>query len=118
VGRTGFRGIDAPDSHMHVQVGGQLPDEGNIMGIGFSTFLLAVGAILTFAVHATVAGLDIKVVGIVLMAAGALGLVLTFVVFAPRRRRTVTETRRTHVAEPIAGSSTVTTEDVTGPPTL
>ena len=46
------------------------------MGIGFSTFLLAVGAILTFAVHATVAGLDIRVVGIVLMAAGALGLVL------------------------------------------
>ncbi|MCR6494709.1 DUF6458 family protein [Cellulomonas sp. P24] len=86
------------------------------MGIGFSTFLLAVGAILTFAVHATVAGLDIKVVGIVLMAAGVLGLVLTLAVFAPRRR-TVTQTRRTHVAEPTAGSSTVTTEDVTGPPT-
>ena len=85
------------------------------MGIGFSTFLLAVGAILTFAVHATVAGLDIRVVGIVLMAAGALGLVLTLVVFAPRRR-TVTQTRGAYVAEPIAGTSRVTTEDVTGPP--
>ncbi len=86
------------------------------MGIGFSTFLLAVGAILTFAVHATVAGLDIRVVGIVLMAAGALGLVLTMVVFAPRRRRTVTQTRGAYVAEPIVGTSRVTTEDVTGPP--
>jgi hypothetical protein len=62
------------------------------MGIGFSTFLLAVGAILTFAVHATVAGIDIRVVGIVLMAAGALGLVLTMVVFTPRRTRSVTAT--------------------------
>ncbi len=85
------------------------------MGTGFSRFLLAVGAILTFAVHATVAGLDIKVVGIVLMAAGVLGLVLTLVVLAPRRRRTVTETHGTYAADPIGGSTTVTTEDVTGP---
>ena len=63
------------------------------MGIGFSIFLLAVGAILAFAVHATVAGVDIHVVGWILMAAGALGLILTMIVFAPRRRRTVTETR-------------------------
>jgi hypothetical protein len=63
------------------------------MGIGFSIFLLALGAILTFAVEATVAGLDINAVGVILMAAGALGLVLTMVVFAPRRRRTVTETQ-------------------------
>ena len=62
------------------------------MGIGFSIFLLAVGAILTFAVHATVAGIDIRVVGIILMAAGALGLVLTMVVFTPRRTRSVTAT--------------------------
>ena len=63
------------------------------MGIGFSIFLLAVGAILAFAVHATVAGVDIHVVGWILMAAGALGLVLTVAVFTPRRRRTITETR-------------------------
>jgi hypothetical protein len=63
------------------------------MGIGFSIFLLAVGAILTFAVHATVAGIDIRVVGVILMAAGALGLVLTMVVFTPRRNRSVTATR-------------------------
>jgi hypothetical protein len=69
------------------------------MGIGVSIFLLAVGGILTFAVHATVAGLDIHAVGVILMAAGALGLVLTLVVFAPRRRSTLVarETRTDEV---------------------
>lgn len=61
------------------------------MGIGFSILLLAVGAILAFAVHATVAGIDIHVIGWILMAAGAIGLVLTMVVIAPRRRHTVTD---------------------------
>jgi len=86
------------------------------MTIGFSSFLLAVGAILTFAVHATVAGLDIKVVGIILMAVGALGLILSLFVFAPRRRRTVTETHGARSVEPMSGSSTTTTDDVAGPP--
>jgi hypothetical protein len=79
--------VVADDDHGHAN------DERNTMGIGFSIFLLAVGAILAFAVHATVAGVDIHVVGWILMAAGALGLILTMIVFAPRRRRTVTETR-------------------------
>ena len=63
------------------------------MGIGFSIFLLAVGAILKFAVHATVAGVDIRVVGVILMVAGAIGLILTMFVLAPRRKRMVTESR-------------------------
>jgi len=62
------------------------------MGIGFSIFLLAVGAILTFAVHTTVAGIDIRIVGVILMATGALGLALTMVVITPRRARSVTAT--------------------------
>lgn len=56
------------------------------MTIGASIFLIAVGAILAFAVHATVAGLDIQVVGYILMLAGILGLVLSMLVFSPRRR--------------------------------
>lgn len=84
------------------------------MGIGINIFLIAVGAILALAVEATVAGLDIKVVGVILMVAGAVGLLLTLFVFAPRRRRTVTETSRSQVAEPTAGSTTVTTDDTTG----
>ena len=82
------------------------------MGIGFSIFLLAVGAILAFAVHATVAGVDIHVVGWILMAAGALGLILTMLVLTPRRRRTVTETRSVPVSAPAPGSSTVTSQQV------
>lgn len=78
------------------------------MGIGFSIFLLALGAVLVFAVNATVAGLDISVVGWILMAAGVIGLVLTMVVLAPRRRRTTTETSTT----PIAGVKRQVTEDV------
>lgn len=46
------------------------------MTIGASIFLIAVGAILKFAVTATVAGIDIQVVGVILMVAGVVGLLL------------------------------------------
>ncbi len=62
------------------------------MGIGVSVFLLALGAILTFAVNASVSGLDINVVGIILMVAGAIGLVMTMLVFG-RDRGTVVDER-------------------------
>ena len=78
------------------------------MGIGFSIFLLAVGAILKFAVHATVAGVDIRVVGVILMVAGVLGLILTMVILAPRRRRMVTESRDVSTGGSTAASSNVT----------
>ena len=55
------------------------------MGIGVGILLIVVGAILTFAVHATVAGLDLQVVGWILMLAGVAGLIL-FVYFWNRRR--------------------------------
>ena len=61
------------------------------MGIGISVFLLAVGAILAFAVQAKISGLDIAVVGYVLMAAGLLGLLLTLFLWGPRRRGPRTE---------------------------
>jgi hypothetical protein len=44
------------------------------MTVGFSLFAIAVGAILTFAVKATLAGIDIGAVGVILMATGAVGL--------------------------------------------
>lgn len=55
------------------------------MTIGASIFLIAVGAILKFAVTATVAGIDIQVVGVILMIAGALGLVLGLFLMANQR---------------------------------
>ncbi|HWG94637.1 MAG TPA: DUF6458 family protein [Mycobacteriales bacterium] len=61
------------------------------MGIGVSVFLLALGAILTFAVQAEVSGISIDVVGIILMVAGAIGLLLTMLVFG-RRDTTAGET--------------------------
>lgn len=59
------------------------------MGIGVSVFLIAVGAILTFAVNASVQGVNIAVVGVVLMIAGAIGLLASLAIFGPRRRATV-----------------------------
>lgn len=47
------------------------------MATGTSVFLIALGAILAFAVDFTVAGLDIDTVGIVLMVAGVIGLAVT-----------------------------------------
>lgn len=60
------------------------------MGIGGSIFLLALGAILAFAVNADISGLDINVVGYVLMLAGLVGLIIT-VWYWNSRRRTVVE---------------------------
>jgi len=57
------------------------------MAIGTSILLLAVGAILRFAVYYSVRGVALGVVGIVLMVAGALGLILSLTVLGPRRRR-------------------------------
>lgn len=47
------------------------------MGIGVSVFLLAVGAILAFAVDLTVQGLDLDTVGVILMVVGAIGLLVS-----------------------------------------
>ena len=46
------------------------------MGIGVSVFLIAIGAILAFAVNVAVSGLDLSMVGWILMAAGAIGLLV------------------------------------------
>jgi Domain of unknown function (DUF6458) len=72
------------------------------MGIGASVFMLAVGAIITFAFNIRVGWLDLDIVGWVLMAAGALGLILTLGVFSRRRQTTVVEnpTRREVYTEP------------------
>ena len=44
------------------------------MGFGVSIFLLAVGAILAFAVEMETNGLNINTVGVILMLVGAIGL--------------------------------------------
>ena len=47
------------------------------MTTGFSLFLIAVGAILTWAVTYTVSGVDVNAVGVILMLVGAAGLLLS-----------------------------------------
>ena len=50
------------------------------MGIGTSLFLIAVGAILYFAVDADVSGLEISTIGIILMVVGVIGLAVTMLI--------------------------------------
>ncbi|HEY7874147.1 MAG TPA: DUF6458 family protein [Actinomycetota bacterium] len=59
------------------------------MGIGVSLFLIAVGAILAWAVEVTASGIDINMVGIILMVVGGIGLLLSLLFwssFSPYRR--------------------------------
>jgi hypothetical protein len=66
------------------------------MGVGVSLLLIAAGAILTWAVNATVSGLNIHAIGVILMLVGIIGLVLSLVFwsswggpgFVGRRRTT------------------------------
>ena len=65
------------------------------MYIGTSIFLIALGAILKFAVTASVAGISLETVGVILMVVGILGLVLSlfWASMAGRRRDVVVEER-------------------------
>jgi hypothetical protein len=47
------------------------------MSIGVSLFLLAVGAILRYAVNLSVAGIELQTVGLILMIVGIIGLVIS-----------------------------------------
>jgi hypothetical protein len=49
------------------------------MGIGVSLILIAVGAVLTWALEADVSGIDLNTVGIILMIVGGAGLILSLV---------------------------------------
>ena len=57
------------------------------MYFGTSFFLIAVGAVLYFAVTATVAGIDIQTVGLILMIVGVLALLISFFISSRARAR-------------------------------
>ncbi len=78
------------------------------MGIGASILLIAVGAILTFALNVSIGWLDLDVVGWIMMLAGAIGLFMTTVIWGPRRRTVVTRERPT-----VVDDRTVVTPDRT-----
>jgi hypothetical protein len=55
-------------------------------GTGTGLVLIAVGAILAFAVTATVGFLDLQAVGWILMIVGVVGVAVDLFLYAPRRR--------------------------------
>ena len=57
------------------------------MYIGTSIFLIALGAILHYAVTATVAGIEIQTAGTILMVVGVIGLIISLAYLASWRRR-------------------------------
>lgn len=60
------------------------------MGLGTSFFLIAVGAILRYAITDSVSGVDLETVGLILLIVGVIGLIISlFLMLAPRRHETV-----------------------------
>lgn len=73
------------------------------MSLGTSLFLIAVGAIMRFAIHVSTTGFSIHTAGTILMVLGVVGLVVTAVwmlAWSDRRRGAVVEDRRV-VREPV-----------------
>jgi hypothetical protein len=71
--------------------------------IGASLFLIAVGAILKFAVHGHhIQGVNLNVVGVILMIIGGVGLLFELIMATTRRRTTlVAQAPRTTYADPV-----------------
>lgn len=79
------------------------------MGIGASIFLIAVGAILAFAVTpGLIPFVDQTLIGYILMGVGVLGLIVSLVMMNSGPRRRVRESRQT--VDPVTGD-TITRHD-------
>jgi hypothetical protein len=82
------------------------------VGIGVSLILIAVGAVLAFAVHVTTSGFNVNTVGYILLVVGAVGALISLVFWSSwggvgGGRRTVVEEgpaprRRTVVEDEVA----------------
>lgn len=82
------------------------------MRLGGSLFLIALGAVLKFAVKKHFSGVDVGTIGVILMIVGALGLVITVVWMSSRRRTDVIQ----HGPRGATGTTYVTPNDpIDGP---
>jgi hypothetical protein len=75
------------------------------MTVGGSIFLVAVGAILRYAVTDSISGVDLATIGLILMIAGIAGLVIGLFMYASTRRTasaTPVERERVVEREPLA----------------
>ena len=70
------------------------------MGIGTSIFLIALGAILAFAVTTEVSGIEISTVGVILMVVGGIGLLLSLMILGRARGPAVVERDRVVERDP------------------
>lgn len=78
------------------------------MGIGVGIFLIAVGAVLTFAIHTTATGpVDIQTVGWILMAVGAAGILLSMIFWSSWAGPGGIGRRRTDVVDAPARRTTI-----------
>lgn len=59
------------------------------MRIGASLILIAIGAILRFAINKTFTDVNLQVIGVILMIVGAVALILTIILMSMRRRTDV-----------------------------
>jgi hypothetical protein len=64
------------------------------MALGFSVFLIALGAVLTWGVDYDAAGVDLNVVGIILLIVGAVGALLSLVWAGSVRERVIERDER------------------------
>jgi uncharacterized protein DUF6458 len=65
------------------------------MGLGMSIFLIALGAILRYAVTVSIQGVELQTVGLILMIVGIIGLVVSIaMLFMGRDRVDEYPTRR------------------------
>jgi hypothetical protein len=67
------------------------------MQIGTSIFLIALGAILKFAVEDAIAGVELATIGVILMVAGVIGLLISLFLMSQARDSAVV--RRDRVVE-------------------
>jgi uncharacterized protein DUF6458 len=70
------------------------------MGIGTSLFLIAVGAILRWAVTGHVSGVSIPTVGLILLIVGMIGLAISLLWMLAATRRDTVVTRDRYVEPP------------------
>ena len=70
------------------------------MSIGLGVFLIALGAVLSFAVRDSLSGVDLAMVGYICIAAGLATVVLSFILAGQRRRTAQTTIVERHDVPP------------------
>jgi hypothetical protein len=70
------------------------------MGFGASLAFIAIGAILAFATRFKISGIDVQMIGWILMGVGVVAMIITFAYTRPRRRAQVIDEEPAYIAFP------------------